>query len=266
MKAETVFILAGFELKENLRNKWLYIYAAGFFTLTNLILYTGGGNPIQATASLMSLILLLVPVFSIVFGSLSFTESLSFFEILSTGRLQRNEIYLGKWLGLSTGLAFSYLAGMLLGSILFLDIQASGSSTYIIMLLSGFILTYVFIAMAFLIANIVSKKEVVFGFSLAVWFFLFIVYDLIIFYIVSVFGDYPLEWFIVLMTMLNPIDLARVTITIQSDMSSLMGSNAAVLSRWLGNTAGAFFSLLLLIVLSIIPLLTGMFLFRKRDL
>lgn len=266
MNYKTILLLAGFELKENLRNKWLYIYAVGFFILANLILYIGGGNPIQATASLTSLILLLVPVFSIIFGSLSFTESISFFEILSTGRLHRHEIYLGKWLGIATGLGLSYLAGMLLGSILFLNLNAAGFLTYAIMLMSGFLLTYVFVAMSFLIANLVVKKEVVFGFSLAVWFFLFIVYDLIIFYTVSVFGDYPLEWFIVMMTMLNPIDLARVTITLQSDMSSLMGASAAVMSKWFGSLGGAGLSMVFLAMLSSIPLLGGLILFRKRDL
>ena len=97
----TIFIVTRFEFFEHFRNRWIIIYGLSFLILANLIIYVGGANPLQASGSLLSLVLLLVPIFSLIFGSISFTETLPFMELMTAQPVSRRDIYFGKCLGLS---------------------------------------------------------------------------------------------------------------------------------------------------------------------
>ena len=262
----TVFTIARFEFFENVRNRWLITYCISFFVLGNLIVYLGGRNPLQASGSLLSLVLLMVPLFSLIFGSISFTESLGFMELLAAQPVARRDLYLGKWLGLGSGLGIAFVLGMGGGSLLRIDHTEQGYFAYFLLLFLGAGLSYVFVGIAFLISNLSDRKEVVFGLTLTVWFFFFVLHDLLILGTVVLLGDYPLEWIIVALSIANPIDLVRVMMTLQMDLSALMGVTGAVFQRYLGGTAGAALGGFLLLLWAIIPLVLGTRIFGRRNL
>src|SRR3989338_6417931 len=188
-KNSAVGVIALFEFRENIRNRWLFIYGLSFLVFGAFITYLGTADPLRASASLLNLVLLLVPLFSLVFGSLSFSEALSFHEVLVALPITRRDIFLGKWLGLGTGLSVSFLTGMGLGSLLQMNIAQTGFGCYALLLLLGVLLTFVFLSVAFWMVNIAKRRELIFGWMLVLWFFAFVLYDVLVMGIVLLFGD-----------------------------------------------------------------------------
>jgi Cu-processing system permease protein len=261
-----VFIIALFEFRENIRNKWLLVYGISFLLFSGLITYMGASDPLQASGSLLNLMLLLVPLFSLVFGSISFSESLPFNEILVAQPISRRDIFLGKWLGLGAGLSLSFLLGMGLGSLIQMNLSQKGFGSYLFLLALGILLTFVFLSISFHMVNVARKRELIFGLVLANWFFFFVLYDLIVMGIALTFGDYPLEIPMLLLVFLNPIDLARVLLLMQIDLSALMGYSGALFQKYLGHTDGMVIGSLFLLVWILIPAWLGLRSFKRKDL
>lgn len=266
MGFNTTLIVSQFEFFEHFRNRWIIAYGILFLLLANLILYLGGANPLQASGSLLSLVLLLVPIFSLIFGSISFTESLPFMELMTAQPVSRRAIYLGKYLGLSSSLSLSFLLGM--GSAVLMRVNSNdhGIGTLTILLLLGIILSFVFVSISFFLSNLSTRKEIVFGLALTAWFYFFILHDLIMFSIVVNFGDYPLESLIFTMSALNPIDIVRVILTLQMDLSSLMGASGAIMNKFFGGVGGMLFGMFMLLLWTTLPLILGIKIFTKKDL
>ncbi|MCB1303827.1 MAG: ABC transporter permease subunit [Leptospiraceae bacterium] len=258
----SILIIALFEFKESVRNRWLLLYGAAFFLFGNLILYLSGENPIRSASSLLSLMLLLGPLFSLMFGSISFTDSLGFVELLAAQPIRRSDIYIGKWIGLSSGLSLSFCIGMGTGVLL----RQGLDSSFFLLLIPGVLLTFCSVAIAFLAANLSRRREIVFGMVLSIWFYLFILHDLLIFGIVTVLGNYPLKVPLMVMVSLNPIDLIRVMVALRLDMSAMMGYSAALFLDFFGGWTGLLVGAILMSLWIGIPVLLGLHLFRKRNL
>lgn len=266
LRLRQLVTIVRFEFYENIRNRWLILYGLFFLVFCVLILYLGGSSPGQAAGSLLSLVLLIIPLFSLIFASVSFSNSLSFMEILLTHSVSRTELYLGKWLGLGAGLSLSFVLGLGVGSVLNMNLSGAGFGGYFLLLGLGVYLTFIFTGLAFLIVNYAARKETVFVLALAVWLFFFVLYDLLVLGVVVLFGDYPLEGPVLVLAVLNPIDLARIVLTLQMDLSALMGYTGALLRLYLGGAGGiavAFFCLSLWVL---VPLFLGLRRFLRRNL
>ncbi len=68
------------------------------------------------------------------------------------------------------------------------------------------------------------------------------------------------------MVALNPIDLARVIVLLQMDISALMGITGAVLKDFLGGALGRMCALGALILWTVLPLALALRVFRRKDL
>lgn len=258
--------IAVFEFYENIRNKWLFIYGLTFLVLSALIIYLGITDPLQAAGSLLSLVLLLVPLFSLVFGSISFSESLSFVETLVSQPISRSDIYIGKLLGLGAGLTLSFILGMGIGTSFQIGTFEAGLGNYILLLALGCLLTLIFLSLAFCLATIVRKRELLFGWVLLAWFGCFVLYDLVVVGVVLLFGDYPLEIPMLVLVFFNPIDLARVILLVHSDLSAMMGYSGAVFQKYLGQGWGVGLGVGAMVLWSLIPAVLGLSFFKRRDL
>ncbi|MBI2343589.1 MAG: ABC transporter permease subunit [Deltaproteobacteria bacterium] len=258
--------IALFEFHENIRNWWLLTYCAAFLVLGVLITSVGSADPLRASASLLNLVLLLVPLFSLVFGSLSFSEALSFHAVLVALPISRRDIFLGKWLGLGTGLTLSFVIGIGLGALWQLHLSRTGLGSYLLLLALGVVLTFVFLSIAFLMVNLARRRELVFGWMLLLWFSVFVLYDLLIMGIVLVFGEYPLEVPMLLAVLANPIDLARVIFLLHNDLSAMMGYSGAVFQQYLGEATGIGVAGASGLLWVLVPFVLGLRRFQRRDL
>lgn len=82
---------------------------------------------------------------------------------------------------------------------------------------------------------------------------------------VFLFGDYPLENFVIAVSMLNPIDLARIMVMLEFDVSALMGYTGAVFNRFFGTAIGISVASAMLLVWLAIPSWIGLNVFKKKD-
>ena len=94
-----------------------------------------------------------------------------------------------------------------------------------------------------------------FGVAMFLWLVFAVIYDGIFLMLLSGFSDYPLEKTAIGLSMLNPIDLGRILITMQMDIAALMGYTGAVFRKTIGSGAGLVVAWAVLIAWGIIPVL-----------
>jgi Cu-processing system permease protein len=80
-----------------------------------------------------------------------------------------------------------------------------------------------------------------------------------------VFEDYPLERFALAGTLFNPVDLARVLILLELDLSAIMGYSGAVFKRFFGTGAGMAISASALLIWSLVPLFLMLIKGSRKD-
>lgn len=253
------------EFNETIRRKWWLTYSCSLFVLSLIIFILGTEEPLRASISLMNLILLLIPLFSLLFGVISFTESIPFQEILTSLTVTRNEIYFGKWLGLSLALSSAYVTGINVPGILIFEFNPWFVDCQFLTIF-GVILTFIFLSISFLLVNIFKKRELIFGITLLFWLFLFLLYDVLIMQFVIAFGDYPLEIPISILVFLNPIDLMRTVLNMQLNLSDMMGYSGAIFQQYFAPENGIILLILVLILWIVIPISIGSYFFSKKDL
>jgi Cu-processing system permease protein len=78
--------------------------------------------------------------------------------------------------------------------------------------------------------------------------------------------DYPMETLTLTMISLNPIDLARVIVLLQLDVSALMGYTGAMLQELFSSGKGVILASSVMLIWIIAPLKLAVRLFNKRDL
>ena len=104
------------------------------------------------------------------------------------------------------------------------------------------------------------------GGAIIVWLVLSLIYDGLVLFFMFQYADYPIEKLMVILTAINPIDLARVQVLLQVDVSALMGYTGAIFKKMFGNAFGYTLALVLMAVWVIVPFFISIRLFNKKDL
>lgn len=242
-----------------LRSKVVIIYAVLLMLFTFGIIYLGN-DPSKATISLLNVVLLLVPLISIIFGTMYFYNLKEFKELLLSQPVSRTSIFLGEYFGLSSSLALSFLVGTGFPLILY---ELNTENLFLLMV--GVLLTFIFVGLAYFASVITNDKVKGMGIALFVWFFSSIIYDGLVLILLFIFNDYPLEKPMLVLTFLNPVDLARVLVLLKLDISVLMGYTGAVYRSFFGTWVGIAISITFLLLWALIPTLTSMRIFSKKD-
>jgi Cu-processing system permease protein len=229
--------------------------------LASLGLFNIGGDSSKGLVSLLSIVLMVVPLMSLVFSTVHFYNSYEFIELLSSQPLKRHTILLGEYLGVAGALCTAFLAGVAVPVALY-----DGTLTGFSLVVVGLLLTLVFAALAFLGAVCTRDKARGIGVALLIWLFFTLIYDGLVLFVLVAFEDYPLERAALAMVALNPIDLARVIVLLQMDISALMGITGAVLKDFLGGALGRMCALGALILWTVLPLALALRVFRRKDL
>ncbi len=232
-----------------------------FLLLVSFGLFNFGGDPDKGLVSLLSVVLTIVPLMSLVFSTVHYYNSYEFIELLSSQPLKRDVILLGQYLGIASALGAAFLLGVGLPVAIY-DFTATGLT----LVGAGILLTLAFAALAFLGAVCTRDKARGVGVALLLWFFFTMVYDGLVLAVILLFQDYPLERATIAMTAINPIDLARVVVLLQMDVSALMGITGTVLKEFLGSAVGSASAILALLLWMVVPLALTVRIFRRKDL
>ncbi len=240
-----------------IRNRWMFVYM-GFFLLLTSALFLLSNDLTKVVVSLNNFVLYLTPLVGILFGSMYYYNSEEFLELLLAQPLSRKAIFSGLYTGMAASLSLSLIVGIGLPMLLFGAFNDEGFSSVLLLLVISIILSVIFSLLSFIIALKNKNRIRGFGISIFVWLFFAIIYDGIFLLLLLVFKDYPLEKLTLGLTIFNPIDLSRILLLINLDVSAMMGYTGAVLQNFLGSSMGGIFILLVqglwIIILSLFML------------
>ncbi|AKQ46148.1 nitrous oxide reductase [Rufibacter radiotolerans] len=242
------------------RNKIVLAYTL-FLLLLSIGLFNLGGSPDKGILSLLNLILLTVPLISIVFATTHFYNSYEFIELLVAQPINRKKIFMSEYLGVACSLSGAFLLGVGVPVLLF-----GASVTGLYLVLTGVLITFIFVGLAFLASVLTRDKAKGIGISLLLWFYFALIYDGIVLFILYSFSDYPLENATLGLTALNPIDLGRIIVLLNLDVSALMGYTGALYKSILGGLWGITLSFGLLVVWILVPVLSSNRIFSRKDI
>lgn len=259
----TILKVLKYQAKDALRSRWLVAYALFFMLITDLLLRFSG-DPMKAQLSLVSVVLFLVPLVSIVFGTVYLYNSREFIELLLAQPVNRRQMYGGLYLGLTLPLALAFMVGLGLPFVL-RGVDATVGGSLGALLLSGVVLTCVFTAIASLIAVRCEDRLRGLGAAIGVWMLLTVVYDGVVLFILAVFSNHPLEHATLGLMMANPIDIARIALLLRFDGAAMMGYTGAVFLRFFGDAQGVLVSAAALVLWVYAPVALGMRAFQRKD-
>lgn len=252
------------QLRNVARSRWILGYTLLLLGLTVLLLRFGGSGE-RALLSLLNVVLLLLPLMSVVFGTLYVYNAREFIEMLLAQPVGRGALYAGLFGGLVLPLGGAFLLGVG-GPLLVQGGGEPGFASHAVMLLAvGLLLTLVFTAFALCVSVLIDDRARGFGAALVVWLFTTLVYDGLILLVTTLWSDYPLEGPLLVLVFLNPVDLARVLLLLSFDISALMGYTGAVYERFFHGGWGTALAFLMLLVCAAVPFLLGLRWFRRKD-
>ncbi|CAM3373731.1 ABC transporter permease [Aequorivita lipolytica] len=234
------------------RSRWSYVYFL-FYLLLGVVLLFLNNDLSKAVITLMNVIIILVPLIGTIFGVMYYYDSREFTELLLAQPVKRSSIFLGQYFGVATSLAMSLVIGLGLPFVFYGIFNSSAIWDFSLLLVTGAFLTFIFTALAFVIALSNENKIKGFGYAILLWLFMAVIYDGIFLMSLLYFEDYPLDKFSLAATMLNPVDLSRVLILLKLDISALLGYTGAVFQKFFGTNFGLILSSAMLAVWVIVP-------------
>jgi Cu-processing system permease protein len=261
----TMLRIAKYQLRDVVRSRAVLVY--GLFLLAVCeALYRGGGGSGPALLSVMNVVLLVVPLVSLVFGTTYLYGSRDFGVLLLTQPVGRRELYGGVYLGLALPLVLSFAAGAGAPFLLHGVDDAAQRRSVLILLLAGAMLTLVFTAIAFLLSVLVDDHARGLALALVAWLGFAVLYDGLVMLIANALADHSLERPMIALSLANPVDLARIVFLLRFDVAALMGYTGAVFEHFFGGAVGMVVALGALAAWIGAPIALGVRRFGRRDL
>lgn len=274
---KTLMTLAGKEIRDGLRNRWLaasvLLLAALALSLTFLGTAPAGAvkaSMLSATvASLTSLTVYLLPLVALM---LSFDALVGEFErgtmlLLLTYPVERWQVVLGKFIAhlfiLAVALTLGYgSCGLLIAFMGGGD--AEGWRAFAVLIGSSVLLGAVFVTLGYLISISVAERATAAGLAIALWLLLVVVYDLLLLGLLLADSGQSIgeAWFSALL-LFNPTDAYRLV-----NLTVFEGVRQAAGLAGVGLKAGAdtASSLAIMVIWAALPLSATVFIFQRREL
>jgi len=275
--SKSVLLIAKNEIMDNIRNKWI-IFMTGVFAFLTLIIsyfgsFGGGWQSVGLTiAGMMSLVQYLIPIIALMlsYGAIVGEIERGSMSAFLSLPVKRFEIILGKFLGLSSVLAVSIIAGFgIAGIIIGINVGEINIGEYIFFLLSSILLGMVFICLGLFASSFFKRRSTSMGMAVFLWFFFTMIWSVITLGVASMIvdlgsiatGNIP-DWYYAI-EMINPLSSYSGLVSINIESVSNMGQ------QFIGTYPDFYSTPLLTFVLLIwliVFLMLSIFTFKKRDL
>ena len=259
-----MFKILKYSFSDFLRGRWSYAYFT-FYSLLGFVLLFLNNDISKAILTLLNIIIVLRPLIATVFGIMYYYQSKEFTELLLAQPIKRSRIFMGQYVGVSLSLTLSLLLGLGIPFVLYGLFRSAEIFHFSLLLVVGTFLNFIFVALSFCIALSTENKIKGFGFAILMWLFMAVIYDGIFLISLVLFNDYPLDKFSLVMTMFNPIDLSRILILLELDISALLGYTGAVFQKFFGSALGMTLSIAALFVWVLLPTLLMLRKARRKD-
>jgi Cu-processing system permease protein len=249
-----------FIILDILKNKIVLVYTI-ILSILSWSVFSLEDNSTKGILTLLNIILLTVPLISVIFSTIYLYNSSEFIELLLSQPIKRSKIWWSLFFGLTLSLLLSFFIGTGIPILFYAPTDVG-----IMMLIVGFFITTVFVAIAFLSSIITRDKAKGIGIAIMTWLFFALLFDGLILFLLFQLADYPIEKMMVGITALNPIDLARILILLHLDVSAMMGYTGAIFKDFFGTKLGIFIAFTILFLWIIIPFWISLIKFNKKDL
>jgi Cu-processing system permease protein len=200
-----------------------------------------GGSGVQdfarTAASLIQLVLLVVPLASIVMGVLALTHERGAAELLFAQPVPRAAVLAGMLGGLFAALAAAEACGFgAAGIVIFLQAGNEGLASFLLVGLSALVLTAVFLALAAVISvgQTGRRRAGALARALVVWCALALVCDIVVFGLASLLRSGHASRLLIVSALLNPIDAVRTGALLGVEGTSAFGPASLALLRFTG--------------------------------
>jgi Cu-processing system permease protein len=218
-------------------------------------------NTSKGLLSLLNIILIIVPLVSIIFSTIYVYNSAEFIELLVSQPLKRKTIWLSLFTGLAASLSLAFLAGAGIPVLLY-----QGNAIGFMMIAMGILLSIIFVAIAMLAVVKTRDKARGIGAAILLWLYFSLLFDGLVLFLLFQFADYPLEKPMIGVTALNPVDLGRIMILLQMDVSAMMGYTGAIFKDFFGTYTGVIFSFAVMFLWVVVPVWFSTRKFNRKDL
>jgi Cu-processing system permease protein len=272
-----ILLVARHELVLALRSRWLQLFGALFALLALLVAGAGyalsGGYGIQdfarTSASLVQLVLLLVPLTALTFGAMALTPDRGNAELLFAQPVSRARILVGKYVGLVGALTAAEAIGFgLAGLVLHNQTGREGLGAFMIVVASALVLTCVFVSIAAVLAQAGGgRRSRVLALALIVWFVAVVLYDIAVLGAASYLRSGGASRLLITAVLVNPVDAARTMALLGIEGTAAFGAASLALLRFTGGasmaaalTAGAVG------LWGVMPLLVAIWRLQRADL
>ena len=277
MEGKAIYSIAKKEFLDNYRNKWIIALSIIFLILTLVISYfstRGGvgwkdlGNTI---GGMMFFVQILIPIIALMlsYATIVGEREKGSLSLLLSYPIKREEIIIGKFLGLSSVLAIAIFIGFgISGIIIGINVKDVQWGDYLVFILSSILFGVVYIALAIFFSSVLKKRSTAIGAAIFIWFLFAMIWNIILFGIlVSNYGfdkisqeDWTApDWYYV-SSIINPI----------TAFSMLVALNVGPVQADIAGKLPTFYTtettLLILFLWVIIPLLVALYIFKKKDI
>ena len=263
----TLRLCASQELLLAVRSRWTQIFAVVFGGLALAVASAGyilsGGSGVQdfarTAASLVQLVLLLVPLTSIVMGVLALTPDRGGAELLYSQPVARRSVLVGTLVGLFGALVAAQAVGFgAAGLVIFARTGSEGLGGFAIVALGSAVLTAVFLALAAVVSvgQIGRRRVRALAVALVSWFVLALLFDVAALAVASLLRSGDASRLLIISVLVNPIGAVRTGTLFAIEGTGAFGAASLALLRFTGGETGA--AALILLSLSgwvIVPLL-----------
>jgi Cu-processing system permease protein len=243
-----------------LRNRIVLVYTLFLFAVS-FTMFSLEDNISKGLLSLLNIILIIVPLVSIIFSTIYVYNSAEFIELLVSQPLRRKSIWLSLFTGLTASLSFAFLIGTGIPILIYQPNRIG-----FMMIAMGILLSTIFVAVAMLAVVKTRDKAKGIGTAILLWLYFSLLFDGLVLFLLFQFADYPLERPMIGIAALNPVDLGRILILLQMDVSAMMGYTGAIFMNFFGTWTGVLFSFSMMFIWVFVPVWLSTRRFNRKDL
>jgi Cu-processing system permease protein len=255
--------IAAYAIRDLARSRWLAAYA-GFFMVATFALLQFSDSQAKAMLSLVNVVLLIVPLANVVFGTMYLQASREFVELLLAQPIQRRQLFTGLFLGLATPVSLAVVGGIVV-PLLVMGASRETLAAGAVVALMAAALGAVFTGIAAVVAYGIEDRVRGVVAAIGSWLLLAVVYDALVIMVATRLAEYPIERPMLVAMFANPIDLARLVMLTQFDVAALLGYTGALFQQLLGGVPGLIIAITVISLWGTVPALLGARLFHRKD-
>jgi len=245
-----MWLFARQELLLSVRSRWTQTFAVVFAALALIVASSGyvlsGGSGLQdfsrTAASLIQLVLLLVPLTSLVFGVLALAPESGEAELVFSQPVARRVVLAGKLIGLFLALVAAEAIGFgAAGIVLFLRTGQEGLGGFLGVASGSAVLTAVFLTLAAALAvgGTGSRRARNLAVALVVWFVAVVLFDVAALGVASLLPSGLASRVLMVSAIVNPVDAVRTGSLLGVEGTTAFGGASLAFLRFTGGPLGA---------------------------